>query len=499
MTRPRNPDGTFARRGDTAPLEPRGDNTVQNTMTFGGVPGVDKGASLVIADRELWMPQELGIVLRQIGLASRLCIMVAEDATRAGWMVCEGEDRDIADKADEQLAVREKANEALWTARVYGASLAVMVPAGPASTRMARMLKPRKDTDKIVAIQVYDRTEAFPQSWEIDLANNTGYRNPLTWLVTPATIASAAAFTVHASWCVYFYGSRMPRRVRYTTPGLFWMDMSILESYRSALLRNQRFYSAVVTLVEAMDTAIFKMPNLVQILSGPPEQAMAAIQRWKVLAQQSGNSGLGVIDGNEEYERHPLTATGIRDMDAVLRRELSEIEGIPQVKMSGDTPSGLNSDDDSGKREYAAFIAGYQHSHLTDQLRQLYGAVLGKPAGALRIEYNPIEPIGLAELAEIELKLAQRDVALAGAGLIDAMEVRDRLSQDETTTRYTLAPVESLGLLDGAESDTASESFQSAQNIPSGTNTGDPKIDSAQPPAVSDAVQMTTPKPEKGE
>jgi hypothetical protein len=232
-----------------------------------------------------------------------------------------------------------------------------MVPKGG----IPAMLKPRKDTDKIVALQTYDRTEAFPQSWEIDITSQN-YRNPLTWLVTPSTIASAAAFTVHASWCVYFFGARMPRRVRYTTPGLFWMDMSILESYRSALLRNQRFYSAVVTLVEAMDTAIFKMPGLVQILSGPPEQAMAAIQRWKVLAQQSGNSGLGVIDTGEDYERHPLTASGIRDMDAVLRRELSEIEGIPQVKMSGDTPSGLNSDDDSGKDSGKGKGKGSGHS-----------------------------------------------------------------------------------------------------------------------------------------
>lgn len=493
MNRARNPDGTFAPRGDAAPVERRADNTVQNTLTFGGVPGIDKGASLTLADRELWMPQEIGLVVRQIGLASRLCVMVAEDATRAGWMVCEGADRDIASDADEQLAAREKANEALWTARVYGCALLVMVPKGGT----AAMLKPRKATDQIVALQVYDGPEVFPQSWEVD-PTSPNYRNPLTWLVTPSTIASAAAFTVHASWCVYFFGARMPRRVRYTTPGLRWLDMSILESYRSALMRNQRFYSAVITLAEAMDTAIFKMPGLVQILSGPPEQAMAAIQRLKTLAQQSGNVGLGVIDGNEEYERHPLTATGIRDMDAVLRRELSEVEGIPQVKMSGDTPSGLNSDDESGKKEYSAFIAGYQHSHLTDQLRQLYGAVLGKPPGSLRIEYNPIDPITLGELAEIEGKLAARDVALAGAGLIDASEVRARLAQDETTARYTLAAPESLGLLTEPNAYPGSESFQSAQNIPSGTNTGSQSMDGA-PAQVQSPVQIPTPKPETGE
>jgi len=489
MPRARNPDGTFARRADSGvPAERRADNTVQNTLTMGGVPGIDKGASFQLADRGIWIPQELDLIVRQIGLAHRICVMVADDATRAGWTVDVGEDKDVADEADEAFAIQAKVNEALWNARVYGCSLMVMAPRDP----RADLSEPMKAGEQIAAIQVYDATEVFPQTWDINIRNPTGYREPESWLVTPATIASAASFTVHASRVVYVWGARQTRRVRYTTPGLRWLDMSTLELYRSALIRRERFDNSAVTLAEAMDTAIFKVPNLVQILSGPPEQALAALQRYRVLAQQSGNVGLGMIDREEEYERHPLSATGFDALEATSRRAIAEVEGIPQTKLFGDTPSGLNTDNESGRKQYAAFIDGYQSSHLLPVLRRLYAAILNVPAGQMRIRFNPIEPVSLAELADIELKLANRDVALAGAGLVDVTEVRERLAADETTARYSLdpnaAPIDIMG--DGKDGGgPGSDAFQSAQNIAPGAETGSKVMDASPAQAPFGAVK----------
>lgn len=414
-------------------------STIQNTLTFGGVAGIDKGASNVLVMRTPLYWTELETMYRQMGLAYRIVNAFPLAALAAGWVVDVGDQLDAARSIDASLNLRQLMTEALVDARLYGMSCLLMVtqqetppPTGSLDLN-GPLAQPMRPSERVTGLQEFGAFEMAPIQYGSD-PRSPYYREPEIWQLSPMD-GLGGPVMVHASRIVTFSGARMTRRIRRQWYG---RDFSTLELYRDALARRDRIDGGASTVAEEMIVKAFKVAGYKSLVTGTVQQRSAAQSLWQTMTRSLGLVGAAVMDTTDELQVHNVTATGIGDIDQVSRRAISEVEGIPQVQLFGDTPSGLNTDNESGRKAWAAKVEEYETQQLAGPLRYLYARVLRVPDDQITIRFLPVEPMSERERADIELLYAQRAATLINAGAITPEEERTRLSQPEVTGRYEI-------------------------------------------------------------
>jgi phage-related protein (TIGR01555 family) len=356
-------------------------------------------------------------------IAKRVVTTIADDMCRKWrtvmWDGSNDEDGifDI-NKEERRVKVRKRVHSALKWSRHYGGSIVVMMVRG-----QERNLEEPLDVERIrkgdlLSLLVYDRWRVYGMP-----PDKTGVSNPS--LLVPYLnqqlddpnfglpeyyYLADSSKRIHHSRCVRFDGEELPWSE--WTRNAMWHD-SVYKSIMTAVKGYGSLFAGCLSLVSEASLDVLMAEGLVERLAD--DQGTDEVRkRYQLLAMMKSVVHMVVIDKDREsFDRKPATFTGLKDL---LDRFASDVAGaadIPLTRLFGQSPGGLGSNGDGEQGNYDAHIAAKQESDLSPQMEQIDQVVVRSALGYMpddyRSEWNPLREMSEEDLADIQLKNAQRD------------------------------------------------------------------------------------------
>lgn len=421
------PASRFAdgRRADSYSL---GASIVNPLTGMGGQ--LDKGTTS--RPNPLVMPltdQELEALYLHNGIARKLVDIFPRRATREGWTI-----PDIDPGDERRIGIKDVVREGMTWAQLYGGCAVLLVteddvPHDFASRAQAWLKQPLvpERVGRLHAIHAFDARSASPQTWDQDI-RSPNYRMPLTWSIADEHISAE----VHHSRIAFFRGARRPpgmRRNAFTSGWSQFPDQSYLQHLWDSIRAFCDTMNGGAALANELKHAVMKIADLQTAMSGENVEGF----RQRMLLSQMSLSSLGImlLGPNDEYEQRATPPSGFGELSEAAKSVLSAVSGIPQQELWGNTPSGLNTDGESGKEGFNATIADFQEDHRA-AIEQIYRVLLssqdgpcqGRPPEDWKLEFNPLgKPSELVQ-AQLRQMVAQTDGELIDAGIYTADYVR---------------------------------------------------------------------------
>lgn len=407
-------------------------DSIANALTGLGTAG-DKARQGRAQPPERLRLAELTWLYEGNGYCTRVVDVVADDATRKGWAVT-GDDRlEAVSDEDRRLRVQFAVGEALRWARLYGYALVLPVMEGGNDDDLASPLDPEVPgaVGRVVRLVVLDALEAVPLEYETD-PRSRHYRRPRLWSVTPSVPSGGVvSLEVHADRVIYVPGRLLPPSRRHAGT-----DASVLQAVWDLIRSRTTVDQAVAVMAHEMKTDTLKIAGLANLTTGAEVEEF---YRTKVNLIQTARSILNmtILDEGDELTTSTLSATGVKDIDALTRASLAAVAGIPQTLLFGDSPGGLNADGESGRLWWYAAIGSVQERILRDPLEYLYTLILaqdhvdgaaegdgGDGAGAgWSLTFRPLESESNATQAVTRKTIAETDAIYVTAGVYTAEHV----------------------------------------------------------------------------
>lgn len=400
--------------------------SIVNAFTgLGG--GADKGSSA--RPNPCILPlsiDELRILYRHNGLARRLVDLRAQRACRRGWTV-----PDVGSE-DQRFAIPARVHEAMRWADLYGGSLLVPITIddippvfrGNPTAWLAQPLDLAR-VGRVAALHVFDALEATPLRWDRDLASPT-FRLPASWRISsPGFYAE-----VHASRVVHVRGApRPPSELQWSTVSTL-PDDPYLQAIWDEIRRVTETMNGGAAIAQELRGAVLSLEGLSARMTG--DESVAIQTQLELMKLGDGLLGMKVIGTGDKFESYSNAPTGFSDLSGGAWEALSAATGIPQVILTGDSPSGLSSDGESSHEGFRQLISAYQETHRPEIERVyeiLYAAQDGPTGGVIpdpaerQLVFAALDEPDEASMAATRLVVAQADVANIGAGVYTAADV----------------------------------------------------------------------------
>lgn len=355
----------------------------------------------------------------------------ASEATRK-WVKLTGDpDRvKLLDDAMKRHGIRELFREVSEQDGFFGRSQ-IYIDLGDDmnSPELATPLLPAAKIEKngIRGFKAIEPFWSYPGEYESTNPLAPDFYRPRTWYVMAAT--------VHHSRLLTIVGREMPDMLKpaYSFGGLSMSQM--IKPYVDNWLRTRQ---SVSDLIHSFSTMVLAT-DMAQVLSGGA--AGGLIKRLQLFNQTRDNRGVFAINKESEELTNVSTPLGTLDeLQAQSQEQIASVSGIPLVILLGVTPSGLNASSDGEVRTFYATIKAYQERVFRKPLAKIIELVQFDLDGKIDPDIG-FEFIDLWETPEAEKAVARKadadaDVAYIGAGVVDAEEVRDRITKDENSPYF---------------------------------------------------------------
>lgn len=160
--------------------------------------------------------------------------------------------------------------------------------------------------------------------------------------------------------------------------------------------------------------------------------------RIDMFNQTRDNRGSMAIDkDNETLENVAVPLSGLHELQSQAQEQLASVSRIPLSIYLQITPTGLNATNDGETRNFYADVHAYQEKNVRPHLQRVFEIVqlstLGEVDPDMAFEFVALWEMSDKDKAEIRKADADADVGYVTAGIIDPEEVRERLSNDETS------------------------------------------------------------------
>ncbi len=380
------------------------------------------------------------------GLFAKIIDIPAQEAVKKGFKLNIG-DKDVEEyiqKSIRRLRWSTVAEDSIKWSRLYGGAVGVMlIDDGAVSLDQPVNWKKARGIDEIV---VYERPVVTPDYTSLysdygvyGMKKHSKFRMPEYYNI----FSIYGSFRVHESRCLLFRNGKMPELAS-TSDYRFW-GMPEYNRIKRAMRETITAHGDSVKLLERSVQAIYKMKNLSQIL-GTDEGEEMALKRLQVIDMARGILNSIAIDSEgEEYDFKSFSLTGVKEVIDAACNMLSALTEIPQTKLFGRSPAGMNSTGESDLENYYNFIDKIRDLQMKDNLCLLVDAVIqiginrkeltGKPEYELEFEslWNEKESDRattdqtIASTKQVRAQTAQLYVDM---GVLDPSEVRKQLHKD---------------------------------------------------------------------
>lgn len=410
---------------------------------------------------------------------------IPENATRKGWAVTTPDDMpDGLDKAnlacdfDDDWSIFLMVREAMSYGDLFG--LGAIIPV------LDDGLHPSEPLDlsrpyRLLNLVVADKRELTPVKWAGSMTKR-GFGRPEIWSYSPlGNGAEVAGLYIHDSRIIKFGGRPVPRDVLALNNGA--NDSKLRKAYTPIQHKTTIDQSRAV-LMNDFKVDVITSPDL-DSLTTADEQFDYQERRLKILAKAKSLLNLVLLDGKETYTKTTTSVAGVADLDDRATNEVASALRMPQTRLNGEAPGGLNTDGESQTKNFNDQVAATQRLFIKPGLVKLYRIVFGATDGPTKgvvperfyIEFASLDEPTEQQKANTRLTVAQTDAVYLDRGVIAPDRVERSRFGDSTWSvdlqpddeaidaqLFDVPPVDAAAPVDqAAQPDAAASSLNGAQ------------------------------------
>jgi phage-related protein (TIGR01555 family) len=410
-----------------------------NVFSGLGIEGKDIGQSSTPKTREL--PRGvLETEYEQSGIFARIIDAVPDNGTRR-WIRLTVKKSDGTKDTDtaraimdamEELGARETFHEVWRVERLEGGSAAL-----PMANDGKKPSEPI-DLNRLVSvdgIEILSRWEINPQA---NMEYSTrAYEYPKAYEV----LTGAENNIIDASRVWRFRGIRTTE-LR-DTARMGW-GLPVGQRVWDAVRQVETAFQYNEAVFKDLVQGVLTIKGLADMLAADDgNKTLVSRLRLMMLVASAFNAVL--LDTDEQYERRTMSLTGLNDGFKPLMAHIAGASGIPLSIIFGQEPSGLSTDDQSGRRMFYDMVASEQRRKLLRPINGLIDLLVHAKKGPTRgvvpaswqVDFLPLEEPTDKQRAETDWLQAQADEKRIQDGVITPQEARRGLLSDPTC-RYQL-------------------------------------------------------------
>lgn len=281
---------------------------------------------------------------------------------------------------------------------------------------------------KLKTLNVLSRWELFAGEIDRD-PYSENYDQPLWY----TTINSAER--IHYSRVI-----RLPRHMIASRRSHFaiqgW-DVPIVERVYDPIRQFGTLLGYIEAMFQDLVQGVLEMDGLAAALSADDGDEIL-IRRMQMISFARSMFNMVLVDKDEKYDRRNQAPTGLSDLVVRAMDRLAAATGMPLSILFGQPPTGLSTDDESGRRSFYDSVATQQRRLLRKPITILCEVLLaategpfkGKSPDSWSFDFLPLEEPNQNDDAQRRDLESQTEERLIGLGLLDRSEVRSKYAND---------------------------------------------------------------------
>lgn len=161
----------------------------------------------------------------------------------------------------------------------------------------------------------------------------------------------------------------------------------------------------------------------------------ALFERAELFANLRTNQGLMLVNkDSEELTNVSAPLSGLEALQAQSQEHMCSVTGTPVVILLGIQPAGLNASSAGELEAWGNWIAAFQEKFLRKAISTVINFAMrhlwGEVDQNVIFEFLPLEEMSEKDLADLRKTESDTDVAYVGSGILDVIEVRQRIAND---------------------------------------------------------------------
>jgi hypothetical protein len=319
----------------------------------------------------------------------------------------------------------------LWRLhRLYGGAAMVLGIDDGAGDRLERPVN-MNAVKALRFINVVNRWEITPSSTLDRDPTSPTYRQPETYTL------NSSAKIIHSSRIIRLDRTMVASDT--STRGVDGWDLPVLERVWEPLRQFGSLYGWTESIFQDLVQGVVTLKGLANMLSQPGGSGdKIVLTRLQTMSLVRSMLNMIVLDEGETYERRNQVPMGLSDIIIRIMDRLAAAAEMPLSILFGQPPTGLSTDDQSGRRAFYDSVANKQRRllrRLITYLLQLLiaaseGPFKGKEPEQWAIEFLPLEEPNEKENADQRAVDSQTEERLVGLGIVLPMEVRGKYLND---------------------------------------------------------------------
>ncbi|MEI6805580.1 MAG: DUF1073 domain-containing protein [Myxococcaceae bacterium] len=295
-------------------------------------------------------------------MAARICDLLPDEMLRQSFQI-QIDNADLSQdlhKTLDALGAREKFNEALVWARVYGGSgLFIGADDGQDPNTPLNLNKTRS----VAFLSVLDKRELQPYTW---------YQNPLAPNFGEVQTYRVENAEIHESRLLIFQGTRTSKRRRTQNNG--W-SYSILQRLYDVMRQFNLSWQSTAHLMTDSAQAVFKLKGLhAQIAAN---KTTDILQRMELVDMSRSVARAVLLDAeDEDFKRDTYSFSGVPEVLDKFMLRLAAAARLPVSLLMGQAPAGLNATGDTDIRFFYDQVKAEQEHTLRPQIQRLVQILL---------------------------------------------------------------------------------------------------------------------------
>lgn len=410
---------------------------------------------------QMFIGNNMCAVIAKHWLVDKACNMPARDAIRQGYDIdCDNDDdRAISKKLrkrDKKYRITHQLKELVHFGRVYGGRLALFI----VETSNPKEWYENPFNIDGVTKGMYKGIKQIDPQWVTADLTDANIQDPASMDFYEPTYYVIGGRKYHKSHFIKFVPFPVPNVLK---PLYNYFGVSVPERI------YERVYASERTANEAPQLAMTKRLLTIGMADVEGMDELTIRQNILEFIGMRDNYGVQAVGKEDVVQQFD---TSLADLDATIMTQyqlVASASNVPATKLLGTTPKGFNSTGEYEEANYREELESIQSNDLEELLQRHYDMLMrsdGLPVTEISITWAPLDSPTAVESADIELKEAQTDVALASTGAIDGLDIRKKLASNKASSYYGIEVNEA----DYVEANTSTNEASAMGNLSPSSN-----------------------------
>lgn len=334
------------------------------------------------------------------------------------------------DKQQRKINLKAKVLEGLKWGRLYGGAAGVIMIAGH-----EEILEEPLDIDQVMpgtfkGLLILDRWSGIqPCSEIVHDIDDTEFGLPDMYQIQ--SDALGGAIRIHHSRIVRFVGRDLPHWEKQAE--MQWGASEVEHVFDELKKRDNTSWN-IAQLVFLANIRVLQMNDLGQNLAITNEKVQEDL--YNTLQMQNwlmSNMGMQVLDKDDVFTTHQYSFGGLSEIYQNIMSDLAGAAEIPQTKLYGSSPAGMNATGESDLQNYYETIEQKQEAYLAPVIDKLLPIMCMSEFGVIPddidYKFNPIAKTKPVDKTDLGSKQTEAVIAVFNAGLISQQAALKELRQ----------------------------------------------------------------------